>query len=220
LINYGRPAVPTAYRLSRLSPDCPSERVRRRPHSACRPAHRHRIPAGSGQPAESVGGHLDDQRMTKFDEQLRPTWSVQAVFEPGTARAFAYTIGLQDLGLPELHMLSHPTVGSDRGRNWHLSTRDLGYLLNRFGSQLMLGEIGVGQEIDLSMDDGATTVRCTFGTPVPGSALEALGARDAPVIPIRWSLHRTPRSMTCSCDKPSTSRPRPRARRRPRRRKR
>lgn len=138
-------------------------------------------------------------RMTTNDS-LRPTWSVQAVFEPDSTYAFAYTIGMQDLGLPELHLTNYPTEGRDVGVDWHLSIHDLGSLLNHLGSQLMLGEVHIGDELDLQMDGGATTIRCRLDQPVAPETLEAWGAGPGtPVVPIRWSLHRSERSWSCDC---------------------
>jgi len=134
------------------------------------------------------------------DDDLRPTWTVQAVFEEDETYAFAYTIGLQDLGLPELHMTNFPNEGKDVGVDWHLSLHDLGTVLNQFGSQLMLGEVHVGDERDLPMDAGATSIRCRLDPPVAPETLEAWGAGPGtPVVPIRWSLHRTAQSWSCEC---------------------
>ena len=44
----------------------------------------------------------------------RPTWTVQSVFDPdGGGHDFAYTVGLDELALPELHLWGRPSLGED-----------------------------------------------------------------------------------------------------------
>ncbi|GAA2147213.1 hypothetical protein GCM10009844_24220 [Nocardioides koreensis] len=59
-----------------------------------------------------------------YDELRRaPFWQVQAVFDPdGEGGDFAYTIGLRERGLPELHLWARPTLGEDPGHDWGRST--------------------------------------------------------------------------------------------------
>jgi hypothetical protein len=44
-----------------------------------------------------------------------PTWLVQGVFDPDVkGQNFSHTIGLDERGLPELHLWASPTNGHDR----------------------------------------------------------------------------------------------------------
>jgi hypothetical protein len=118
---------------------------------------------------------------------------VQGVFdEDELGRDFAYTIGLHQLGRPELHLRSRPTHGDDPGgSDWHLSMNDLGSILNRLGMSLLAGTITVGSELDNACDGGATTLRMRLDPPEPAEDLEAYGVDPAAdVLPVRWSLHR------------------------------
>ena len=48
-----------------------------------------------------------------------PDWMVQSVFDPdGEGHDFAYTIGLFESGLPELHLWARPSLGEDPGEDW------------------------------------------------------------------------------------------------------
>jgi len=63
-----------------------------------------------------------------------PFWTVQAVFDPdGAGGDFAYTIGLSERGLPELHLYARPSLGQDPGADWKFSCRDCCGILNELG---------------------------------------------------------------------------------------
>lgn len=121
---------------------------------------------------------------------------VQGVFdEDELGRDFAYTIGLHELGRPELHLRSRPTHGDDPGgADWHLSMNDLGSFLNRLGMSVLRREIAVGSEVEEACDGGATILRMRLDPPEAAEELEAYGVDPAAnVVPVRWSLHRPAR---------------------------
>ena len=69
--------------------------------------------------------------------QRTPDWQVTAVFDPeGGGRDFAYSVGLTDRGLPELHLWARPSLGDDPGADWKLSrgTASASSMTSRGGS--------------------------------------------------------------------------------------
>jgi hypothetical protein len=126
--------------------------------------------------------------------ETNPPWMVQIVFDPdGLGGDFAYTVGLFELGCPELHIYARPSIGDDPGADWKLSTRDCGRLLNELGAQLARGEIGVGSTFDREYDGGHVRVCFRIDPPGDREALEAFGVPPwIDVLPVRWSLHRAP----------------------------
>jgi hypothetical protein len=123
-----------------------------------------------------------------------PFWQVQAVFDPdGGGKDFAYTIGLFEAGLPELHLWSRPTEGDDPGLDWKLSMRDSCVLLNEFARRLIDGSLGVGSTIRRDLDDGRAVLDFRVEAPGDRDVLEAFGiAPGSLVLPIPWSLRREP----------------------------
>ena len=122
-----------------------------------------------------------------------PWWQVVGVLdEEGEGREFAYTVGLASRGLPELHVTSRPSLGEDPGGDWHFSVHDLGQILNQAAWRLVDGRLEAGDTWEDDFDAGLVTVRFRLDPPGSGAPLEALMAGDAPVHPVRWSLHRTP----------------------------
>ncbi|MDO9456601.1 hypothetical protein, partial [Nocardioides sp.] len=134
----------------------------------------------------TADGHENDDR--------RPTWTVQSVYDPdGGGKDFAYTVGLDDIGHPELHLWARPGLGDDPGDDWMFSPADRCHILNELAFQLVDGSITVGSEIVRHYDDGDATVRFTIGRPGDVHELEAFGvAPGALVLPVRWSLSRAP----------------------------
>ena len=121
-------------------------------------------------------------------------WKVQAVCDPGGGgRDFAYTIGLDSVRQPELHLWARPTCGDDPAPDWKFSSRDLGALLNDFARMQLSGDLAVGSVVERSFDGGMARVRFEVDPPGDRAALEAFGiARGAAILPIRWSLSRGP----------------------------
>ena len=129
----------------------------------------------------------------KYDELRRnPFWQVQSVFDPDRGgHDFAYTIGLHERGLPELHLWARPTLGEDPGLDWVFSVRDRTMVLNELATKLVTGAIGVGSEICEEYDNGEAIVRYRVDPPGDREELEAYGiAHGAEVLPVRWSLER------------------------------
>lgn len=123
----------------------------------------------------------------------RPWWIVNAIFDPdGGGADFSYTEGLAARGHPELHIWARPTDGLDPGEDWHFSQRDTCVLLNDLAWRLLDGTLRVGDRWEETYDGGLVTVRFEVGEPVEAASVEAFGARDAPVLPVRWSLDRPP----------------------------
>ncbi len=124
-------------------------------------------------------------------------WQVQAVFgcEKHPGPGFAYTIGLADRGLHELHMWDRPTHGDDPGADFKLSSADLGHILNGFADEWVAGALQTGDVRELSLDDGLTTAVVGFDEPVHADDVEAWGARPSMVVPLSWSLHRPARGV-------------------------
>ncbi|MFZ5847677.1 MAG: hypothetical protein ACOYX5_09885 [Actinomycetota bacterium] len=123
-----------------------------------------------------------------------PPWIVQAVFDPdGEGSDFAYTIGLAELGLPELHIWARPSLGDDPGLDWRFTPRDLCGILNLLGGLLVDGELDVGSTLRRSADGGLATVELRVDPPGDREELGAYGVADgADVLPVRWSLSRPP----------------------------
>lgn len=123
-----------------------------------------------------------------------PFWQVLAVFDPdGGGADFAYTVGLAERGLPELHIWARPTDGLDPGEDWALSDRDRCGLLNEFAYELLGGRLHVGQRIEKEFDGGMVRVTFRVGDPVEPEVVDAFQvAPDTVVWPIRWALHREP----------------------------
>jgi hypothetical protein len=134
--------------------------------------------------------------MTSRDERphREPTWTVQGVFDPEVSgQDFSYTIGLHDLGHPELHLWASPTDGNDPGDDWSFSHHDRGRILNEFGFLLIDGRLGPGSRLVRKYDGGLATVTFEVQSPGDREALEALGIRPgASVLPVTWSLERRP----------------------------
>ncbi|HET6627885.1 MAG TPA: hypothetical protein VFG63_15950, partial [Nocardioidaceae bacterium] len=133
---------------------------------------------------------------TPHDEQLdvRPFWTVQMVFDPdGQGHDFAYTIGLFEAGLPELHMYARPGDGADPGADWKFSTRDCCSILNGLASMLVRGSLDIGSTVRREYDGGLAVVDYRVDPPGDRDELEAYGIHpDASVLPVRWSLTRPP----------------------------
>lgn len=120
-----------------------------------------------------------------------PWWQVMTIFDPDEQGGdFAYTVGLATKGVPELHMWARPSLGEDPGDDWKFSLRDTGLILNELSWRLLDGELSVGDTWEESYDAGLVTVRFRLDPAEPAEALEAFQAGDAPVLPVRWSLHR------------------------------
>lgn len=128
-----------------------------------------------------------------MDDDREPWWQVTGVFDPdGTGSDFGYTEGLAERGLPELHLWARPTLGDDPGLDWKLSVRDTGQILNRLAWRLIDGELSVGDTWEQTFDEGFVTVRFSVHPPVGSDEVDAFGAGDAPVLPIKWELARPP----------------------------
>lgn len=123
-----------------------------------------------------------------------PDWMVQAVFDPdGRGGDFAYTIGLHDRGLPELHLWARPDRGEDPGEDWALSMRDRTTLLNDIAWRLIDGRVEVGSEWDADFDGGEARAHFRVEPAGDRERLEAFGiGPDATVLPVSWSLTRPP----------------------------
>lgn len=125
---------------------------------------------------------------------VEPFWQVQSVFDPdGTGKDFAYTIGLHERGLPELHIWARPSLGEDPGLDWMFSNRDRCGVLNELAGMLVAGRLSIGSEVTREYDSGLAQV--TFRVEPPGDkeALEAYGVPPGvDVLPVLWSLQRAP----------------------------
>ena len=132
--------------------------------------------------------------MSTAQDSSTPTWRVLWVFDPDEAGGgFGYTVGLADLGLPELHLSERPVAGADPDDPWRFSGRDIQGLLNDFATRLVAGELTVGDEFTEDSDAGATTVTFRLEPPVPREQVEAYQASDGAVVaPVRWTLQRPP----------------------------
>jgi len=124
-----------------------------------------------------------------------------SVFDPdGKGGNFAYTVGLADRDLPELHIWARPSEGDDPGFDWMLSDRDRHGILMDFAADLVAGRIRVGSECTHVYDDGLATVVYRLDPSVDADDVEAYGARPSPVIPIRWRLERPPAGQPTPVD--------------------
>lgn len=122
-----------------------------------------------------------------------PWWQVIGVFDDeGEGRDFAYTVGLAERGLPELHIAARPSRGEDPGADWRFSISDLAGILNATAWRLLDGRIATGDAWEEEFDAGLVTVRFVLDPPEAAEPLEAFQAGDVPVHPVRWSLHREP----------------------------
>jgi hypothetical protein len=123
-----------------------------------------------------------------------PFWTVQTVFDPdGGGKDFAYTIGLHDRGHPELHIWARPDLGDDPGEDWMLSTRDRCHVLNELAWRLVDGHLEPGSTLRREYDDGAAVLDLVVDGPGDREVLEPFGIHPrARVLPVRWSLTRTP----------------------------
>jgi hypothetical protein len=100
--------------------------------------------------------------------------------------SFAYTVGLHDYGLPELHMPAR-YEGSAQAAPYAF----LGGLLNAFAVDCLDGDAGPGRLIESGGTVEGERVRFefTFGDPVSPVAVQAFQADDAAtVIPITWRV--------------------------------
>ncbi|WP_459984267.1 hypothetical protein [Nocardioides sp. AN3] len=131
--------------------------------------------------------------MTELEELPRtPWWDVIVVLDDDGRFRFAYTVGLATDDLPELHLWSQPSLGEDPGADWRFSSSDMTQLLNDMGWRLAEGRLPTGTAWEEKYDAGQVTVRFRVGEATDARELEAYHAGDAPVLPIRWSLHREP----------------------------
>ena len=123
-----------------------------------------------------------------------PDWQVTAVFDPdGQGNDFAYTIGLLDRGLPELHLWARPSIGDDPGADWMFSPQDCFIILNELAWRLIDGKLAIGDGWEQPYDDGMVTCRFRLDPPGDRDELQAFGTMPgAEVLPVRWSLHRRP----------------------------
>ncbi len=123
-----------------------------------------------------------------------PPWRVMAVFDPdGNGGDFAYTIGLADLGHPELHMWARPTDGDDPGHDFRFSSVDLASILDHFARMLLSGDLQVGDQEEIGFDEGLNRACITIAEPVDPHRVDAFGvASGSLVIPLRWELRRDP----------------------------
>lgn len=129
-------------------------------------------------------------------------WSVISVFDPEErGGAFAYTVGLAERGLCELHVWARPTHGQDPGLDFELSPRDMQYVLNRSAEGQVLGSFGPGSTFAIYFDGGSSEGCFSAGLPLPKEQLDAhQAAPGAMVIPIRWELRRPPEGQNLDVD--------------------
>jgi hypothetical protein len=135
-----------------------------------------------------------------MNDERQPWWTVTAVFDPdGGGGDFGYTEGLATAGVPELHLWARPSLGEDPGLDWKLSQRDTCRLLNHLAWRLLDGKLAVGDTWVETYDEGLTEARFTVHEPVAATEVDAFGAGESPVLPIKWELRRPalgePRSM-------------------------
>ena len=132
--------------------------------------------------------------MSAPDDERHPWWQVIAVFghdvDHGTD--FAYTVGLAERGLPEVHVPCRPSEGEDPAHDWRFSMHDMGRLLNDVAWRLVDGRLAPGDTWVEQYDAGLVEVRFRLDPAVEAEELEAFQAHPAPVHPLRWSLHRKP----------------------------
>jgi hypothetical protein len=135
-------------------------------------------------------------------ETYNPTWDVISVFDPdGTGSDFAYTVGLADHNVSELHVWARPTDGTDVGLDFKLSPRDMQALLNRCALQLLDGELTAGSRFTETFDGGLCHADFTVGDVVTRDSVDAFQADEtATVLPLRWELFRDPEGDTVAVD--------------------
>lgn len=93
---------------------------------------------------------------------------------------FGYTIGLHNLGFPELHLPAHPD-----GAGTPMPYRDLGDWINGLAIQLTKGTIVPGTVVR----DRRSGIVFRLGPPGPIDAVSAFQCDDdALCIPVRWSV--------------------------------
>lgn len=133
-------------------------------------------------------------KTARHDDDRTPTWIVQSVFDPdGEGHDFAYTIGLHDLGHPELHLWARPSLGDDPGADWSFSPRDRTGILNELAWQVIDGDLEVGAQFEMTFDGGEATAAFRVDPPGDTDQLQAFHVHpDAHVLPLRWALHRQP----------------------------
>ena len=121
-------------------------------------------------------------------------WTVTAVFDPdGEGHDLAYTVGLFERSLPELHIWGRPSLGEDPGADWKFSPRDCCEILNDLAWRLIDGDVQVGHRWEQAFDGAMVTARFQLDPPGDRDELEAFGIHPAAlVLPVRWSLHRRP----------------------------
>jgi hypothetical protein len=126
--------------------------------------------------------------------QRTADWQVTAVFDPdGEGHDFAYTVGLFERELPELHLWARPSLGDDPGADWKFSPHDCCRILNELAWQLVDRELDIGDSWERAYDGGMVTAQFRLDPPGDRDELEAFGiAPGALVLPVRWSLHRRP----------------------------
>lgn len=135
-----------------------------------------------------------------MNDERQPWWTVTAVFDPDDGGGdFGYTEGLATAGVPELHLWARPSLGEDAGLDWKLSQRDTCQLLNHLAWRLLDGKLAVGDTWVETYDEGLSEARFSVHEPVTAAEVDAFGAGDSPVLPIKWELRRPalgePRSM-------------------------
>ena len=128
-----------------------------------------------------------------MSDHEEPFWRVQTVYDPeGLGRDFAYTVGLAERGVPELHLWARPSLGEDPGADWNLSLLDAARILNEAAWRLLEGDLPVGATWEHEYDAGFVTARFVVQEAVPADEVEAFASGDVPVLPVRWSLDRDP----------------------------
>ncbi len=126
-------------------------------------------------------------------EKREPWWEVTTVYDPqGGGSDFSYTVGLARDGLPEVHLWARPTLGEDPGADWMLSPCDTTRLAHRLAWRLIDGRLAVGDTWEEEYDAGFVRARFEVHPAVPGVEVDALGAGQGPVLPVRWELLREP----------------------------
>ncbi|MBI4942311.1 MAG: hypothetical protein HY830_16325 [Actinobacteria bacterium] len=99
-------------------------------------------------------------------ESLSRPWRVACICDADgdPAEACAVTVGLHDLGLPELVLPARPD-NLDPGVGWRLSHRDLTGVLGGLGDTLLRGDLW-RRELRTELDTGVTAARMHAGYPV------------------------------------------------------
>ncbi len=120
-------------------------------------------------------------------------WRVQFVFDnDAMTEDFAYTVGLADHGLPELHIMAAPRQEFSDSP-WVLSAHDCASQLNQLARMLIDGGLTSGDAIECTYDGGTTTVVWTPGDPTTPDVVQAYCADpSATVIPITAQLLPAP----------------------------